>query len=99
MDTKYVEATFSNFTIISGEGIEKVDRDIIAKHLYTGDQEPVDFLIRTSGEQRLSNFMLWQAAYSEFWYSDVNWPDFSPKDIDRMIADYQKRDRRFGGRK
>ena len=54
-------------------------------------------IIRPSGEQRLSNFLLWQSAYAEFWYSDVLWPDFTPADLDRAIADYNRRSRRFGG--
>ena len=56
-----------------------------------------DIIIRPSGEQRLSNFLLWQCAYSEFWYSNINWPDFSEKDLQKAIYDYQNRDRRFGG--
>jgi len=56
-----------------------------------------DLLIRPSGEQRLSNFMLYQMAYTEFWFSDVLWPDFKEKDLYRAIIDYQKRNRRFGG--
>lgn len=74
--------------------------DISEKYLdslmYTADNPPVDLIIRPSGEMRLSNFMLWQAAYAEFWYSDINWPDFSEKDMERAIIDYQKRNRRFG---
>ena len=57
------------------------DRETIAKHLYTEDQPPLDFLIRTSGEQRLSNFMLWQAAYAEFYFTKCLWPDFSKKEL------------------
>ncbi len=58
-----------------------------------------DLIIRPSGELRLSNFLLWQCAYSEFWYSDICWPDFKPKDLRKAIIDYQKRSRRFGGLK
>ena len=78
---------------------EDITEDSLSRLMYTAHVPDPDVIIRPSGELRLSNFMLWQAAYSEFWYSNINWPDFSPKDIDRMIADYQKRDRRYGGRK
>ncbi|MBQ8981234.1 MAG: undecaprenyl diphosphate synthase family protein, partial [Eubacterium sp.] len=55
-----------------------------------------DLIIRPSGEQRLSNFLLWQAAYSEFWYSDVLWPDFGKKDLYSALTDFENRNRRFG---
>ncbi len=77
---------------------EDINEDSVAKYMYTSFVPDPDVIIRPSGEQRLSNFLLWQAAYSEFWYSDVLWPDFRPSDIDQMIKDYSKRDRRFGGR-
>ena len=77
---------------------EDITEDSISRMLYTSHVPDPDVIIRPSGELRLSNFMLWQAAYSEFWYSNINWPDFSPKDIDKMIADFQHRDRRYGGR-
>ena len=76
---------------------EEVTEDSITKHLYGGKAiPPVDFLIRTSGEQRISNFMLWRAAYSELYFTDVLWPDFSIKDLDVALADYASRQRRFG---
>lgn len=81
---------------IIAEGIEKVDREIIANHLYTANQPPLDFLIRTSGEQRLSNFMLWQVAYAEMHFPNVHWPAFSKKDLKEALLIYQGRDRRFG---
>ncbi|HIT53025.1 MAG TPA: di-trans,poly-cis-decaprenylcistransferase [Candidatus Fimivicinus intestinavium] len=65
--------------------------------LYTAGQPDPDLIIRPSGEYRLSNFLIWQAAYAEFWYSDVLWPDFTEADFDRALASYQKRSRRFGG--
>jgi len=65
--------------------------------LWTAEQPPVDLMIRPSGEQRLSNFLLWQSAYAEFWYSDVLWPDFSTDDFDAALKAYEKRNRRFGG--
>ncbi len=75
---------------------EDITEEYMTDHMYTASCPPVDLIIRPSGEQRLSNFLLWQAAYSEFWYSDINWPDFSEKDMERAILDYQKRNRRFG---
>ena len=64
--------------------------------MYTANVPELDLIIRPSGELRLSNFLLWQAAYAEFWFDDINWPDFSEKDMDRAILSYQNRDRRFG---
>lgn len=77
--------------------IDSIDEDLFSNYLYTNYMPDPDIIIRPSGEQRLSNFLLWQCAYSEFWYSNINWPDFSPKDLRRAIYDYQKRNRRFGG--
>lgn len=68
-----------------------------AGYLDTAGLPEVDLIIRPSGEKRLSNFMLWQAAYAEFWYSDICWPDFTEADMKQAILDYQNRDRRFGG--
>ncbi|MBR3767190.1 MAG: di-trans,poly-cis-decaprenylcistransferase [Clostridia bacterium] len=76
---------------------EDITLETIEKGLYTGEQPPVDLVIRPSGEQRLSNFLLWQSAYAEFWYSDVLWPDFTEKDFDEALFAFQKRNRRFGG--
>ena len=76
--------------------VSDISEEYLDKQMYTADNPPVDLIIRPSGEQRLSNFLLWQAAYAEFWYSDVNWPDFSEDDLNRAILDYQKRSRRFG---
>lgn len=85
-----------------GEGTE-ITEAMISSYLYTGAENgnipDPDLIIRTSGEERLSNFMLWQSAYSEFAFTDVLWPDFSPAGLERIIESYQKRDRRFGGRK
>lgn len=64
--------------------------------MYTADSPPVDLIIRPSGELRLSNFLLWQAAYAEFWFSQINWPDFSKHDMEQAILDFQARNRRFG---
>ena len=75
---------------------EDINEKLIEKYLYTKGIPDPDIIIRPSGEQRLSNFLLWQCAYSEFWYSDINWPDFKEKDLRKAIVDYQNRDRRFG---
>lgn len=77
--------------------IEDINEESIESYLYTAGMPDPDIIIRPSGEQRLSNFLLWQCAYSEFWYSNINWPDFSEKDLQKAIYDYQNRDRRFGG--
>ena len=69
----------------------------MSRALYTDGVPDPDLLIRTSGEMRVSNFLLWQIAYTELWVSPTLWPDFEPADLYRAIADYQRRDRRFGG--
>lgn len=78
-------------------GKEDIDEDLISSFLYTNEIPDPDLLIRPSGELRLSNFMLYQIAYTEFWFSNILWPDFKETDFYRAIIDYQKRDRRFGG--
>lgn len=75
----------------------EIDQNIFEDYLYTKGIPDPDIIIRPSGEQRLSNFLLWQCAYSEFWYSDICWPDFKETDLHKAIYDFQKRDRRFGG--
>ncbi len=77
--------------------IEDVNEAEIAKRLDTSDIPDPDLLIRTSGEQRLSNYLLWQLAYSEFYFTDVPWPDFHKKELELAIEAYNNRDRRFGG--
>ncbi len=77
--------------------IEDICADDINNHLYTANQPDVDLMIRTSGEQRISNFMLWQLSYAEMWFTDKLWPDFKPEDLHRAIIDFQNRGRRFGG--
>jgi len=72
--------------------------ETIAAELDTADLPPLDLLIRTSGEIRLSNFLLWQAAYAEMWFTDVLWPDFTPAHLEEALAEFVKRDRRYGGR-
>lgn len=75
----------------------EISEDMFSKNIYTDFCPDPDLIIRPSGELRLSNFLLWQCAYSEFWFSNINWPDFSPKDLDNAINDYIKRSRRYGG--
>lgn len=77
--------------------IEDIDENIFEKYLYTNGTPDPDLIIRPSGEQRISNFLLWQCAYSEFWYSNVCWPDFKEEHLYEAIYDYQNRDRRYGG--
>ncbi|MGB0897133.1 MAG: isoprenyl transferase [Flavobacteriaceae bacterium] len=76
--------------------IESIDDSIINSHLYTQNLPDVDLLIRTSGEQRISNFLLWQIAYAELYFTDVLWPDFKKEDLYQAIINYQNRERRFG---
>jgi len=75
-----------------------VSVESISQHLDTADLPPLDLLIRTSGEQRLSNFLLWQAAYAEFWFTDVLWPDFTPEHLGEALEQFARRERRYGGR-
>ncbi len=75
---------------------EKIDQSIINEHLYTQNLPDVDLLIRTSGEKRISNFLLWQIAYAELYFSEVLWPDFTKKHLHKALTNYQKRERRFG---
>lgn len=74
-----------------------ITEDMISDGLYTAGQHDPDIIVRPSGEQRLSNFLLWQSAYSEFWYTDKLWPDFTTDDFDEILEDYSKRHRRYGG--
>jgi undecaprenyl diphosphate synthase len=76
---------------------EKLSERSLERHLYTSGLPDVDLLIRTSGEHRISNFLLWQVAYAEMIFTRVLWPDFKPRHLYRMIYEYQQRDRRFGG--
>ncbi|MDG5492871.1 isoprenyl transferase [Psychroserpens sp. SPM9] len=76
--------------------VESIDESIINKHLYTHNLPDVDLMIRTSGEQRISNFLLWQIAYAELYFTDILWPDFKKKDLYEALINYQNRERRFG---
>lgn len=75
--------------------IEEINKEIFSKYLFN-DLPPIDLMIRTSGEYRISNFMLWQLAYSELYFTDTLWPDFNEKEFDKAIDSFNKRDRRFG---
>lgn len=76
---------------------EDITEEHISQNIYTAGQEDPDLIIRPSGEYRLSNFLIWQSAYSEFWFSDILWPDFTEADLDKAIDDFNARSRRFGG--
>jgi undecaprenyl diphosphate synthase len=75
---------------------DRIDEDLVGRHLYTAGLPDPDLLIRTSGEVRISNFLLWQIAYSEIWVTPVLWPDFTKEHLFRAVLDYQQRERRFG---
>ena len=77
--------------------IDDIDEKIMSGFLYTKGLPDVDLLIRPSGEMRISNFLIWQSAYAEFYFTDVLWPDFSPKELDKALEEYASRNRRFGG--
>ena len=83
--------------VAKGVSPEDITEEMISAHLYTRDYPDPELVIRPSGELRLSNFLIWQSAYSEFWFSDVLWPDFKAEHLDKAIADYNNRNRRFGG--
>lgn len=74
-----------------------ITEETVSQNLYTKDCPDPDFIIRPSGEYRLSNYLIWQSAYAEYWFSDILWPDFTPKHLEKAIEDYNKRNRRFGG--
>ncbi len=76
---------------------QEITEKVFSDYLYTAGQPDIDLLIRTSGEQRLSNFLLWQNSYSEMWFTNKLWPDFSTEDLHQAIIDFQGRGRRFGG--
>ena len=76
---------------------EEITEQVISDHLYTKGIPDPDFIIRPSGEYRLSNYLIWQSAYAEYWFSDILWPDFKPKHLEKAIDEYNHRNRRFGG--
>lgn len=77
--------------------VDNITEETVSDNIYTAGQPDPDIIVRPSGEYRLSNFLTWQSAYSELWFSDILWPDFSEKDVNDILFDYQKRNRRFGG--
>ncbi len=82
---------------LEGKAEEKLTEESFSRYLYSSGIPDPDLLIRPGGEQRISNFLLWQCAYSEFYFTDVLWPDFSTDEMDKAIEEYRKRDRRYGG--
>lgn len=93
--TEIIDAV--NKILMENPRLKKIEEKIFKKFIYTSEIPDPDLLIRTSGEQRISNFLLWQIAYTELWITPVLWPDFSRKDFLMAIKDYQRRERRFGG--
>ncbi len=77
--------------------LDEITEQTVSDALYTAGQPDPDFIIRPSGEYRLSNYLIWQSAYAEFWFSDILWPDFKPKHLEQAISDFNHRNRRFGG--
>ncbi|HMD86132.1 MAG TPA: isoprenyl transferase [Terriglobia bacterium] len=95
--TELVDAVRELLAHAKQNGSITVDESLLSDHLYTRGLPDPDLLIRTSGEFRLSNFLLWQVAYSELWVTETLWPDFTQKDLFQAIIDFQKRERRYGG--
>ena len=83
--------------VAEGIPVEQIDEDLIASYLYTADLPDPDLVIRTAGEMRLSNFLLWQAQYAEYYATPVYWPDFDEEEMERALKEYSQRQRRFGG--
>ncbi len=81
----------------SGISADEIDTQLVADNLYASEVPPIDLIVRTSGEQRLSNFMLWRAAYSELLFIDKAWPDMTNDDVAAIMKEYTRRQRRFGG--
>ena len=79
------------------EGKTQINEDDISAHVYTADLPDPDLIIRTGGEVRISNFLMWQSAYSEFYFTDILWPDFTNADLDAALDYYRSKQRRFGG--
>lgn len=90
--TKLIASEVKNGKI----SLDDIDEKMYDNYLYTNDLPPVDLLVRTSGEQRLSNYMLWQMAYAEFIFTPVHWPDFTKAELRKCIKEFENRDRRFG---
>lgn len=82
--------------VLSNTEASEINEDLFSQHLYTAGIPDPDLIIRTGGERRLSNFLIWQSAYAEFYFTPVLWPDFSKEEIDKALVDYSRRQRRFG---
>jgi undecaprenyl diphosphate synthase len=95
---EYAASAFEG-DVIAPDGPPHFTEDDVRRHLYAPEMHDPELLVRTSGELRVSNFLLWQCAYSELFFSDRYWPDFGPEDLDEALADYAGRQRRFGGRR
>ena len=97
--TSVIEAVIDEYEDVKEGKLmpEEVNEACIERYLDTHDIPDPDLLIRTSGEQRLSNYLLWQLAYTEFYFTDVPWPDFSKQELEKAIEQYNRRDRRYGG--
>jgi undecaprenyl diphosphate synthase len=80
-----------------GVPADEIDEHVLHAHLFTRDLPDPDLIIRTSGEHRISNFLLWQSAYAEFFFTPTLWPDFGPDDLCEAVRDFSRRERRFGG--
>lgn len=83
--------------LVDDGSIPEINEQLVSRYLYTDGMPNVDLVIRTAGEMRISNFMLWQIAYSEFYFTEVLWPDFDTKELEKALLSYNKRQRRFGG--
>ena len=83
--------------VAAGRADPELTEAQFSRYLYSAGVPDPDLLIRPGGEQRLSNFLLWQCAYAEFYFTDVLWPDFTPEELDKAIAAFRSRDRRYGG--
>ena len=84
--------------VAGGElAVDSIDKDLFAEHIYTAGQPDADLIIRTGGEQRISNFLIWQSAYAEYVFTDVLWPDFTSSDFDDALEQFSARTRRLGG--
>jgi undecaprenyl diphosphate synthase len=91
------ELVYAVRTIVNKKIASKdIDETVISQNIFTVDQPDPDLLIRTGGNHRLSNFLLWQVSYSELYFTDVYWPDFDKKELDKALEDYSQRIRRFG---
>jgi len=97
MEIVQAAQNFAKLVAAGERAPEELNEELFQNYLYSADIPDPELIIRPSGEQRISNFLLWQCAYSEFVFMNVLWPDFGPEDLDRAISEYHRRNRRFGG--